>query len=142
MVEPNWNLSFELLCDVSDDVVRAVLGQRKYKHFLLIYYASKTLTSDQENYTYAQKELLTVIFVVDKIKQYLILSRGVAFTNQLVLCYLMNKADAKQKLIRLVLLLQEFNMEIKDKDGAKSVAADHLSQLGGTSLAATTWVVK
>ncbi|GJS18685.1 putative reverse transcriptase domain-containing protein [Tanacetum coccineum] len=39
------------------------------------------------------------------------------------------KQDAKPRLIRWVLLLQGFNIEIKDKKGAKNLAADHLSRL-------------
>ena len=45
IIAPDWNLPFELMCDVSDFVVGAVLGQRRDKHFQPIYYASRTLTA-------------------------------------------------------------------------------------------------
>ncbi|XP_016681119.1 uncharacterized protein [Gossypium hirsutum] len=61
MVAPDWNLPFELMCDVSDFIVVAVLRQQRDKHFQPIYYASKTLTDAQENYTTTEKELLVVI---------------------------------------------------------------------------------
>ncbi|KAG8478476.1 hypothetical protein CXB51_028284 [Gossypium anomalum] len=60
ITEPDLNFPFELICDASDFAVGAVLGQRRDKHFQPIYYASKTLTPAQENYTTMEKELLAV----------------------------------------------------------------------------------
>ena len=65
MVAPDWSLPFELMCDASDFVVGAVLGQRREKHFQLIYYASKILIATQENYTTTEKELLAIVFAFD-----------------------------------------------------------------------------
>nr|GFB25006.1 reverse transcriptase domain-containing protein [Tanacetum cinerariifolium] len=53
LVVPDWNLPFELMCDVSDYAIGAVLGQRKSKHFQPIHYASKTITEAQIHYTTA-----------------------------------------------------------------------------------------
>ena len=63
---PNWNLPFELMCDASDYVVRAVLGQRVGKIPHAIYYASRTLNDSQLNYSTTEKELLSVIFALNK----------------------------------------------------------------------------
>ncbi|GJU77346.1 reverse transcriptase domain-containing protein [Tanacetum coccineum] len=60
MVAPDWNLSFELICDASDYAVGVVLGQPREKKFQPIYYASKTLNEAQQNYTTTKKELLAV----------------------------------------------------------------------------------
>ena len=60
---PDWSLPFEIMCDASDCVMGAVLGQRKDKKPYVIYYASKTLNSAQMNYTTTEKELLGVVFV-------------------------------------------------------------------------------
>ncbi|XP_048231220.1 uncharacterized protein LOC125370264 [Ricinus communis] len=65
MVSPDWGLPFELICDVSDYAVGAVLGQRVEKKFQPIYYASKTLTDDQEHYTTTENELLVVEFKIE-----------------------------------------------------------------------------
>ncbi|XP_022040567.1 uncharacterized protein LOC110943119 [Helianthus annuus] len=64
LVSPDWSLPFELMCDASDYVVGAVLGQRRENHFHPIYHASKTLNDAQENYTTTEKELLAIVFAL------------------------------------------------------------------------------
>ncbi|KAJ0513385.1 putative nucleotidyltransferase, Ribonuclease H [Helianthus annuus] len=129
LVAPDWSLPFEVMCDASDSAVGAVLGQRREKHFHPIYYASKTLNDAQENYTTTEKELLAVVFACDKFRSYLVLSKTIIFTDHAALRYLFAKKDAKPRLIRWILLLQEFDIEIRDKKGAENVVADHLSRL-------------
>ena len=55
VVAPDWNLPFELMCDVSNFAVGAILGQRKEKVFYAIYYASRTLNDAQLNYATTEK---------------------------------------------------------------------------------------
>ncbi|GJU77773.1 putative nucleotidyltransferase, ribonuclease H [Tanacetum coccineum] len=129
MIKLDWLLPFEIMCDTSDYAVRAVLGQRIDKHFKPIHYASKTMNKAQENYTTTKKELLAVVFAFDKFRQYLVLSKIIVFTDHFALRYLFTKQDAKPRLIRWILLLQEFDIEIRDKKDAKNLAADHLSRL-------------
>ncbi|GJR76078.1 reverse transcriptase domain-containing protein [Tanacetum coccineum] len=117
------------MCDASDYAVGAILGQQIDGKFKPIYYASKTLNNAQEHYTTTEKELLAVVFAFDKFRPYLILSKTIVYTDHSALKYLFNKQDAKPRLIRWVLLLQGFNIEIKDKKGAENLAADHLSRL-------------
>ncbi|GJT60683.1 reverse transcriptase domain-containing protein [Tanacetum coccineum] len=129
IISPNWNMPFELMCDASDFAVGAVLGQRIDEKFKPIYYASKTLNNAQECYTTTEKELIAVVFSFDKFRLYLILSKTVVYTDHSALKYLFNKQDAKPRLIRWVLLLQGFNIKIKDKKGAENLVVDHLSRL-------------
>ena len=63
---PNWQLPFEVMCDASDFAIRAVLGQRGDGKPYVIYYASKTLNEAQKNYTTTEKELLAIMFALDK----------------------------------------------------------------------------
>ncbi|RVX07057.1 Retrovirus-related Pol polyprotein from transposon 17.6 [Vitis vinifera] len=126
---PNWQLPFEVMCDASDFAIGAVLGQREDGKPYVIYYASKTLNEAQKNYTTTKKELLAVVFALDKFHAYLVGSFIVVFTDHSALKYLLTKQDAKTRLIRWILLLQEFNLQIKDKKGVENVVADHLSRL-------------
>ncbi|GJS50695.1 reverse transcriptase domain-containing protein [Tanacetum coccineum] len=81
-----------------------------------------------------EKELLAVVFSFDKFRQYLILSKTMVYTDHSALKYLFNKEDVKPRLIGWVLLLQAFDIEIKDKKGAENLAADHLSRLKNPDL--------
>ena len=116
---PDWIVPFELMCDASDFAVGAVLGQRKEKAVHVIYYASRTLDDAQINYTTTEKELLAVVFAFDKFRPYLVGHKCVVYTDHAAIKYLVSKKDAKPRLIRWILLLQEFNIEIKDKRGLK-----------------------
>jgi len=125
---PDWSLPFEIMCDASDYVVGAVLGQRKDKKPYVIYYASKTLNSAQMNYTTIEKELLAVVFACKKFRSYLVGSL-VVFSDHATFKYLLFKKDSKARLVWWILLLQEFDITIKDKKGIENVVADHLSRL-------------
>ncbi|GJR66277.1 reverse transcriptase domain-containing protein [Tanacetum coccineum] len=115
LVVPDWNLPFELMSDVSDFAIGAVLGQRKTKHFQPIHYASKTMTEAQIHYTTTEKEMLAVVYAFEKFRPYLVLSKSIVYTDHSALKYLFNKPDVKPRLLRWVLLLQEFDITIRDK---------------------------
>ncbi|CAN6716301.1 unnamed protein product [Malus baccata var. baccata] len=129
IVPPDWSLPFELMCDASDYALGAVLGQRKDKRPHVIYYASRTLNDAQLNYSTTEKELLAVVFALDKFRSYLIGTKVIVFTIHAALKYLLTKKEAKPRLIRWMLLLQEFDIEIRDKNGSENVVADHLSRM-------------
>ncbi|GKB64384.1 reverse transcriptase domain-containing protein, partial [Tanacetum coccineum] len=129
LIAPDWDLPFELMCDASDFAIGAVLGQRKNKHFQPIHYASKTMSEAQAPYTATEKELLAVVYAFEKFQSYLVLSKSIVYTDHSAIKYLFAKKDAKARLMRWIILLQEFDIEIRDKKGAENLAADHLSRL-------------
>ncbi|XP_042386458.1 uncharacterized protein LOC121978147 [Zingiber officinale] len=110
---PDWSLPFELMCDASDFVVGAVLAQRVDRAPYVICYASKTLDSAQANYTTTEKELLSIIFALDKFRSYLLCSHVVVFSDHVALKYLLKKPD------------------VKPRSEKENLVADHLSRIEG-----------
>nr|GEX62779.1 reverse transcriptase domain-containing protein [Tanacetum cinerariifolium] len=102
LVVPDWNLPFELI---------------------------KTMTEAQIHYTTTEKEMLAVAYAFKKFRPYLVLSKSIVYTDHSALKYLLSMQDDKPRLIRCVLLLQEFDIIIRDKKWTENLAADHLSRL-------------
>jgi len=75
MIAPDWSKEFELMCDANDYAVEAVLGQRQDKVFHAIYYASKVLNEAQMNYATTEKEMLAIVFALEKFRSYLVGSK-------------------------------------------------------------------
>ncbi|MBN8095846.1 Ty3/Gypsy family RNase HI domain-containing protein, partial [Vibrio vulnificus] len=78
----------------------------------VIHYASKILNPTELNYATTEKEFLAVVYAVEKFRQYLVGSKVIVFTDHSAIKYLMTKKDAKPRLIRWVLLLQDLDLEI------------------------------
>ncbi|XP_070035212.1 uncharacterized protein [Nicotiana tomentosiformis] len=116
----NWRLPFELMCDASDVAVRAVLEKRINKIFHPFYYASKTMNNAQVNYTVIEKDLLAIVFAMEKFRPYLMGTKVIVHTHHVALRYLMSNKYSKAQLMRWVLLLQEFDLEIQDRKGSKN----------------------
>nr|GEX20471.1 reverse transcriptase domain-containing protein [Tanacetum cinerariifolium] len=83
----------------------------------------------QSHYTTTEKELLAVVYAFEKFWPYLVLLKTIVYTDHSTLKYLLAKQDAKPRLLRWILLLQEFDVIIRDKKGAENLATDHLSRL-------------
>ncbi|TYK26567.1 Retrovirus-related Pol polyprotein from transposon 17.6 [Cucumis melo var. makuwa] len=100
LVAPDWSQPFELMCDASDVVVGDMPGQKKDKVTDPIYYAIKTLNEAEENYTTIEKELLAIVFAIEKFRSYIVGSKVTIHSDHSAIRYLMAKKDAKSWLIR------------------------------------------
>ncbi|CAL9001444.1 unnamed protein product [Prunus brigantina] len=99
IIAPDWSLPFEIMCDASDFAIGAVLGQKKNKLPHVIHYASRTLNDAQLNYSTTEKELLAVVFALEKFRSYLVGSKVIVYSDHAALRYLLTKKDAKPRLI-------------------------------------------
>ncbi|XP_074323538.1 uncharacterized protein LOC141660452 [Apium graveolens] len=126
---PNWDEPFEMMCDARDFAVGVVLGQRKKNIFHVVYYGSKILNGVQLNYTNTEKELLAIVYGFKKFISYLLGKKVTVYTDHAAIRYLFSKKDSKPRLIRWILLLQEFELEIIDRKGTENQVTDQLSHL-------------
>nr|GFA88614.1 reverse transcriptase domain-containing protein [Tanacetum cinerariifolium] len=110
-----YDQPFELMCDASDYAVGVVLGQRIEKHFRPIHYTSKTMNQTEANYTTTKKEMLVVVYAFENFRSYLIMNKSIVYTDHSALKYLFAKKDAKARLLRWILLLQEFDFKEVNK---------------------------
>jgi hypothetical protein len=92
------------------------------------------LAGTQLNYATTEKELLAVVFAIDKFRSYLVGAKVIVFSDHAALKYLLTKKVAKPWLIRWILLLQEFDLEIKDKKRVENSVADNLSCMNITNM--------
>nr|GEW37044.1 reverse transcriptase domain-containing protein [Tanacetum cinerariifolium] len=111
-----------------------VLGHKIFKNRLEVD-RSKVDVIDKLLYPTIVKEKTPFVFSKDcidafeKFRPYLVLSKSIVYTDHSALKYLLSKQDAKPRLIRWVLLLQEFDTLSVIKKGTENLAADHLSRL-------------
>ncbi|RDY01785.1 Retrovirus-related Pol polyprotein, partial [Mucuna pruriens] len=118
---PNSELPFDLMCDTSNSTLGAVLGQRDRvgKPMHVIAYMSRG----------PGPELLAIVFALEKFRSYLLGSKIIVFSDHVVLRFLLKKPDAKLRLIRWMLLLQELIIEIRDKKGSEKSVVHYLRQI-------------
>ncbi|KAL0418886.1 UNVERIFIED_CONTAM: Retrovirus-related Pol polyprotein from transposon.6 [Sesamum radiatum] len=99
----NWKLPFEIMCDEINHAIGAVLGQQVRRDPHVIYYVSRMLDSTQSNYTTTEKELLAIVFALEKFRSYLLGTKVIVYSDHATLKYLLSKKDAKPRLTKWTL---------------------------------------
>nr|GEX07233.1 reverse transcriptase domain-containing protein [Tanacetum cinerariifolium]GEX11127.1 reverse transcriptase domain-containing protein [Tanacetum cinerariifolium] len=87
------------------------------------------MTEAESHYTMTKKEILVVVYAFEKFRSYLIMNKSIVYMDHFALKYLFGKKDSKARLLRWVLLLQEFKFKVIDTKRVENLAADHLSRL-------------
>src|SRR3954465_11966264 len=102
---PIWDMTFDLICEASDDAVGLTLGQHIGRKFNIIHHASRTLNSAQKNYPKEERELFAVFFSYDKFRSYIVDAKVRVYTYRDGLKELLERKNHKTRLIRWILLL-------------------------------------
>jgi hypothetical protein len=126
---PDWNKPFLVYCDASEEAVGSTLSQvDKNGHDHPIHFASRQLTSAEKNYTVTEQEGLVVIFSFKKFRHYLLGYKAKIVTDHKALTYLVNKPNPSGRLVRWLLLMEEFDIDIVHRPGRRHGNVDGLTR--------------
>lgn len=106
---PNWGLPLHIQTDASNKATGVALGQVEKKLPSSIYIVSKNPSTTKMNYTVTEKEFLVVVHSLNKFRHYITSYQTFVHTDHVVIRYLMNKSDVNARIIRWLLLLQQFD---------------------------------
>ena len=109
--------------------MRGALRQVEDRLPYVIYLISKNLSKVELNYTVIEKELLVIVYSSNKFKHYITLYQAFVHTSHAIIKYLMNKSDVNARIIRWLLLLQQFDLTLIEKPRKENVVAIFLSIL-------------
>lgn len=128
LYQPDFNKPFELTTDASNFAIGAVLSQNRHP----ITFISRTLTKTEQNYATNEKEILAIVWALQKLRNYLY---GVAdltiYTDHQSLIHSISEKNPNTKLKRWKNFIAEFGADIKYKPGYQNVVADALSRHTG-----------
>lgn len=108
-ISPDRGQHFKVMCDTSGVALGVALEQRRENILYTIYHARKSFNMAQMNYTLTEQDLLAMVFAFEKFQSYLLRTKVIVHTNHSALRNLMDKKDTKSRLIRSIMLLQEFD---------------------------------
>ena len=124
---PDWDQPFEIHTDASTEGVAAVLTQKIDGVERVIMYASKALTEMERKYQVYEQECLAVVWAAELFRKYIRNNRTVVLTDCAALQWLKSKKIGA-RVSRWVLRLQEFDLDIRHRPGAKSTDVDGMSR--------------
>jgi hypothetical protein len=125
----NWKIPFHISIDALDISIGVVLRQDEEKKPYAIYFISKYLNPAELNYTVTEKELLVVIHAINKFRHYITGYPVILYTDHSAIRYLDNKPITNGWVTQWLLLLQEFDITIKDRPRRENLVSDFLSHI-------------
>jgi hypothetical protein len=126
---PDWNKPFLVYCDASGKTVGSTLSQLDENgHDHPIHFASRQLILAEKNYTMTEQKGLVVIFSLKKFRHYLLGYKAKIVTDHKALTYLVNKSNPSGRLVRWLLLMEEFDIDIVHCPGRRHGNVDGLTR--------------
>lgn len=122
---PDFSKEFTLTTDASNEGLGAILSQDGHP----CCYVSRTLNPAEKHYTTTEKELLAIVWSIQRLRQYLLGRKFKIRTDHQALKWLHNVKDTSSRLIRWRLKLEEYDYDIEYHKGKDNTAADALSRV-------------
>jgi hypothetical protein len=124
---PDWDQPFEIHCDASKQAVAAILSQRIEGVERVIMYASKSLNDVERKYHTYEQECLALVWAVQLFRKYIRNRKTVVLTDCSALQWLKTRTEGS-RVMRWIMTLQEYDLEIKHRRGRKSTNVDGLTR--------------
>lgn len=125
---PDFNRPFQVQTDASNYGISGVLSQIDDDGEHVICYVSRSLTRQERNYSTVERELLAVLFSVERLRAYLEGYKFTVVTDHHSLVWLHNLREPTGRLARWAVRLQQFDFEIIHRKGKEHVVPDLLSR--------------
>lgn len=129
LVQPDFTKKFTIQSDASQTALGGVLTQVIDEEERVIAYASRSLSRAERNYTTLEKELLAVLFCIDKFKAYIEGVRFNVITDNYSLLWLNNLKNPSGKLVRWAVKLRQHSFDLIHRKGSLNVVPDALSRI-------------
>lgn len=129
MLNPDFNKKFYINCDASDHSLGAVLYQEINIYEQVISFISRTLNKYEKNYTITERELLSIVFAVNKFRTYVLGNQVIIRTDHKAISFFTNCKLSHGRLTRWILALQEYDIKLEYIPGKLNKVADILSRI-------------
>lgn len=128
MTCPDYTKPFVIQCDASSTGVGAVLCQKVADVDQPVAYLSRKLNDTEAKYSASERELLSVVFAIEKFRPYIDGTRFTVVTDHSALLWLHKMKDPHGRLARWAMKLQQFDFDIIHRPGKCHIVPDALSR--------------
>lgn len=128
LIHPNFNKIMTVRCDASDYAISAELVQDYNGGEVPIYLVSRILKDYEQRYSIAEKEMLAIVFALEKMRFYLIGNYFNLETDNQALTHILKTNFSNRRIYRWTMLIQEYNFNITHRPGKENIMADALTR--------------